>query len=193
MQEFNKVGNFNGKTFLGSNSSKPIVGHLFRDAFRGNVSQGKVATDDILYPGAVVAISNKLNSTAANAGRDLNPNVFQITKLATAAAEAHAIVLVSPTDVLDFGEEAPRPRKNQIISIALIGSGVELYLPVDNSVDNAAGNAKLAYDFAAKLFKVDGAGQISILSSATDGLKYEVKAGATSVTFANSKVVRVKL
>lgn len=190
--EINKVGNYNGKSFLGSNSARPICGHFLRDLYRGEISQAKVVTDDIVFSGCPVEIKNEnITAGTSNAGKGMNPNVLSVTKKATQDSEVSGFVLESPTDILQFGEEAARPLKNQVTNVALIGSGVEVYLPADAALVGIAMNSKLKWDFTDNVLKVDPAGSITPLGPVVDGVKYVEDGG--SVSFADTKVIRVKL
>jgi len=190
--EVNKVGSFNGKSFLGSNSAKPICGHFLRDLYRGEISQAKIATDAIVYPGCPVTITNtNIESGVSNAGKGLNPNVLSITGKAAATADVSGFVLESPTDILQFGEEAARPYKNQVVNVALLGSRVEVYLPADASLVGVNVGTKLAWDFTDNVLKVSATGTIDLLSPVVDGVSYIEDNG--SVVFNNTKCVKVRL
>lgn len=188
--EANKFQNFTGKSFLGSNSAKPICGHFLRDLFRGDISQARVDTDDILCPGSPIQVKNSTGSVS-NAGKGLNPNVLSISKLSTSAAEVSGFLLESPTDILSFGETAARPYKNQVVNIALVGSGVEVYLPADDSLLNIDVGSKLVWDFTSNSLKVGAAGTITPLSPVVDGVRYVNGGGA--ISFADTKCIRVRL
>lgn len=188
--EINKVGNYNGKSFLGSNSAKPICGHFLRDLYRGEISQAKVVTDDIVFSGCPVEIKNSAYTTS-NAGKAMNPNVLSITKKATADGEVSGFVLEAPTDILQFGEVAARPLKNQVTNVALLGSGVEVYLPADASLVGIAMNSKLKWSFDDNALKVDATGTITPLGVVVDGVKYKEDNGA--VVFEDCKVIKVRL
>lgn len=188
--EANKIQNFTGKSFLGSNSAKPICGHFLRDLYRGDISQARVDTGDVVYPGAPIQIKNSAGS-ASGAGKGLNPNVLSVSKLAASAAEVSGFLLESPTDILSFGETAARPYKNQVVNVALIGSGVEVYLPADDSLQNIDMRSRLAWDFASMSLKAAAAGTIAPLGPVVDGVKYVVSGGEAS--FADTKCIRVRL
>lgn len=190
--EINKVGNYSGKGFLGSNSAKPICGHFLRDLFRGELSQAKVTTTDIVYPGCPVEVKNTaIGAGGTAAGKGLNPNVLSITKKATVATEMVGFVLESPTDILQFGEQAARPLQNQITNIALLGSRVEVYLPADAGLASISLNSKLTWDFDNNCLKVDANGVIEPLGPIVDGVAYKEDNG--SVIFQDVKCIRVRL
>lgn len=186
--DINKVGNYNGKTFLGNSSAKPIAGVATQTAFSFNISQGKLSGDEIIVPGEPVEAKN--TNTGSAAGKGLNPNVLTLTKPANAAAIS-GFLLVNNTDVLDFGEEAPRAFKGQVVNVALLGSRTELYLPVDAGVADKNVNSKLSWDLAAGHLKVDAAGTIDLLSPVVDGVR--IKNNNNTAEYEAVKVARVRV
>lgn len=186
----NSVGNYNGKSFLGNSSAKPICGIFLRDLFRGQIYQAKVNTDTIVYPGVPVTITNA--NTKEGAGVELNPNVLSITAVATADAGVSGFLLESPTDVMQWGEVAAHALKTQIVNVALLGSGVELYLPADSGLSGVAiGKNNCVWDFTNKCVKAGAGGYITILGPVVDGVTFVENAG--SIEFKDTKVVKVKL
>lgn len=186
----NSIGNYNGKSFLGNSSAKPICGIFLRDLFRGQIYQAKVNTDDLVYPGVPVTITN--TNTKEGAGVELNPNVLSITAVATADASVSGFLLESPTDVMQWGEVAAHALKTQIVNVALLGSGVELYLPADSALSGVAiGKNNCVWDFTNKCVKVGADGYITILGPVVDGVTFV--ANGSSIEFKDTKVVKVKL
>lgn len=186
----NSVGNYNGKSFLGNSSAKPICGIFLRDLFRGQIYQAKVNTDTIVYPGVPVTITNA--NTKEGAGVELNPNVLSITAVATDDSGVSGFLLESPTDVMQWGEVAAHALKTQIVNVALLGSGVELYLPADSGLSGVAiGKNNCVWDFTNKCVKADEGGYITILGPVVDGVTFVENAG--SIEFKDTKVVKVKL
>lgn len=187
----NAVGNYNGKSFLGSHSQRPICGMFVRDLYKGSLSQAKVGPGLKVYPGVPVQIKNQTNTTwVAKSG--LNPNVLLITALAAKGTVAvSGFVLESPTDVLQFGETAPSAVEGQIVNVALLGSGVELYLPCKDDAYNIEMIKRLAWDFDTGTLGVSTAGTIIPLGPVVDGVKYVNTSG--SVGYAETKCIRVRL
>lgn len=186
----NGIGNYNGKSFLGNNSAKPICGIFLRELFRGNLYQAKVNTDTLVFPGVPVTIKN--TNVDTNAGVQMNPNVLSITAVATADAEVSGFLLESPTDVMQWGEVAAHALKTQVVNVALIGSGVELYLPADAGLaDIQLGVNNLVWDFGNKCVKAGANGYITGLSPVVDGVAFAEDSG--SVIFKDVKVIKVKL
>ena len=183
----NKVGNYNNKSFLGTNSAKPLTAVPLRVS--GDLSQGKLTGADVVLPGDPVKVENQV-FTGTNAGKGLNPNVLKVTK-ATTDADVSGFLLVNETDVLLPGSEAGRAFENQVVNVALLGSRVELYLPADDSVVNVNVNKKLKYDFATKTLKADDTGTITLLSPVVDGRSCELK--GSDVVFKDCKVAKVRL
>lgn len=186
----NAVGNYNGKSFLGSRSQRPICGVFLRDLYKGSLSQAKVGSGLKVYPGVPVQIKNQTSTTSANNG--LNPNVLLITALAAKDSVATSgFVLESPTDVLQFGETAPSAVEGQIVNVALLGSGVELYLPCKDAVLNIEMIKRLDWDFVAGALDVSATGTIIPLGPVVDGIKYVNSSG--SIVYAETKCIRVRL
>ena len=184
MLDINKVENFNN-SFVGFSSQKPICGHFLNDMFKHNISQAKVNTQEVIYPGIPVQIKN-YDSSQLN-----NLNVLNITKKAENANELDAFILSSPTDVVLFGNQVALPLYTQIINVALIGSGVELYLPADASLADVSVSSKLLWDFTTQTLKVLDLGYITLLSPIVDGIRYIEKDG--KVIYENTKCVKVRI
>lgn len=189
----NGIGNYNGKSFLGNSSAKPICGMFLRDLFRGSIYQAKVDTQSIVYPGLPVTIKNASTESAAGVG--LNPNILSITNVSTADSEVSGFLLESPTDVMSWGEVAAHALKTQIVNVALLGSGVELYLPAGDDLANTQiGVNNLVWDFTNNCVKAattQGGGYITGLSPVVDGVAFI--ANGDAVEFKDSKVIKVKL
>lgn len=192
MNNINAVGNYNGKSFLGSSSAKPIVGKVLRSIYRGNTTQGKLSiTSGFAYQGLPVkALNTNLSSTAAGAG--LSPNVLSLT-VATADADVSGFLVENPTDVLEHGKTAPSAQDGQIVSVALLGSGVELYLPVNANVANVNVNSKLAWNFTNGNLEVSATGTIDLLGPVVDGIKFATNAAGDDVVFEDCKVAKVRV
>lgn len=185
--DFNKVENYNNKSFLGSSSSKPIVGVVANNGTGFGIIQAKLTIDGA-YVGAPVAITNNSHGTS-NAGEGLNPNVLHITEIG--GNNISGFILESQSDVVLNGSTAASPQKNQVINVGIIGSGIETYLPVVASVANKNINTKLSYDDNEKALKEDVNGKIALVGPVVDGVKYVLDGGIT--TFKDTKVVRVRL
>lgn len=187
----NAVGNYNGKSFLGTHSQRPICGVFLRDLYKGALSQAKVGTGLKVYPGVPVQIKNQTNTTRSPKS-GLNPNVLLITALsAQGGAGISGFVLESPTDVLQFGEIAASALEGQVVNVALIGSGVELYLPCKDDVLNVEVEKKLVWDFAEQALGTGADGIVTPLGPVVDGIKYVNTGG--SIGYAETKCIRVRL
>lgn len=187
--DINKVGNYNNKSFIGNSSAKPIVGVPLRGIYTFDLSQGKLTGDDIILPGEPVKAVNK-SSEATGAGKALNPNVLALSK-PNAGTNISGFLLANDTDVIDFGQDAPRAYKGQIVNVALLGSRTEVYLPVDATVTEVDVNSKLLWDFTTYSLKVDLAGTIELLGPVVDGIKFKNTAGV--ISYEDCKVAKVRL
>lgn len=189
----NTVGNYNGRSFLGSSSAKPIVGIVLRDIYQGNLTQAKltVADDAYAFQGLPLKVLNtNLDSTEAGAG--LSPNVLS-AELATAAADVSGFLVSNPTDLLELGQTAPSAQNGQVVSVALLGSRVETYLPVADGVVGQNVNSKLAWNFTTGNLEVSATGTIELLSPVVDGIKFAKNAAGTDVVYEDCKVAKVRL
>ena len=187
--DINKVGNYNKKGFIGNSSAKPIVGVPLRGIYTFDLSQGKLTGDDIILPGEPVKAVNKL-SNATGAVKVSNSNVLELSKPKT-VADISGFLLANDTDVIDFGQDAPRAYKGQIVNVALLGSRTEVYLPVEATVAGANVNKKLLWDFEKGCLKEDTTGTIELLGPVVDGVKFENTAGV--ISYENFKVAKVRL
>lgn len=187
--DINKVGNYNKKGFIGNSSAKPIVGVPLRGIYTFDLSQGKLTGDDIILPGEPVKAVNR--SEATGAGKSLNPNVLELSKPDATKNSVSGFLLTNETDVIDFGQDAPRAYKGQIVNVALLGSRTEVYLPVASGVANVNVNSKLLWDFTENCLKVDATGTIELLGPVVDGVKFKNTNGA--ISYENCKVAKVRL
>lgn len=186
--DINKVGNYNKKSFIGNSSAKPIVGVPLRGIYTFDLSQGKLTGDDIILPGEPVKAMNTSSKTGADKG--LNPNVLTLSKITT-DADISGFMLVNETDVIDFGQEAPRAYKGQIVNVALLGSRTEVYLPVEAEVADSNVNSKLLWDSATNTLKRDATGTIELLGPVVDGIQFKNVAGI--ISYEDCKVAKVRL
>lgn len=187
--DINKVGNYNGKSFLGNSSAKPIAGVPLRSIYSFDFSQGKLSTNDVILPGEPVTAKNQVTAETG-AGTALNPNVLELSKPA-AVEDISGFLLVNETDILNFGETAPKAVKGQIVNVALLGSRVEVYLPVAAAVANVNTNSKLAWNSTDGNLEVSDTGTIELLSPVVDGVKF--KASGDDVVYEGCKVAKVRL
>lgn len=187
--DINKVGNYNGKSFIGNSSARPIVGVPLRGIYTFDLSQGKLTGEDIILPGEPVKAVNK-SSKATGAGKALNPNVLALSK-PTPDTDISGFLLVNDTDVIDFGQDAPRAYKGQIVNVALLGSRTEVYLPVEPGVADANVNSKLLWDSTTGNLKVNSTGTIELLGPVVDGVKFKNTSGV--ISYETCKVAKVRL
>lgn len=187
--DINKVGNYNGKSFLGNSSAKPIAGVPLRSIYSFDFSQGKLTTNDVILPGEPVKAVNQI-SDETGAGKALNPNVLALSKPA-AAEDISGFLLVNETDILNFGETAPKAVKGQIVNVALLGSRVEVYLPVAAAVANVNTNSKLAWNSTKGNLEVSATGTIELLSPVVDGVRFKVS--GSDAVYEDCKVAKVRL
>lgn len=188
---FNEAGNYNGKTFLGNSSAKPIAGIVTRILREYGLQEAKMSAD-VIAAGQPVKLTNAVDATNTHAGKKFNPNVLSIAK-ANTSDDVCGFLVANQTDYQGYGEEAPRAVEGQVVDVAEIGSNIEMYLPCDATLSNVPLNTKVDWDFdSGNLKKADAGGlNIKILSPVVDGVTYYVD--GTSVKMKSSKVIKVKL
>lgn len=185
---------FNGK-FMRPNSSLPIAGTVASTAFNRVLTEAKVASDStVLFQGMSVEVSNKLDATASvNSSSGLAPNVISVK---ASTSKANAFVVDNANAVVLNGDDFPQVVANQIIRIAMIGSGAEVYLPCDATVIGATNPIYwditkqclvAAASAPAKSIEFTGI----ILSQVVDGIKGKNDSG--TITSESCSVVKVKL
>lgn len=196
----NVVGNFNGQ-FIGNSSAKPIVGVCLADLYKGNVQQARVGASltTPVYQGKPVTIKNQA-TTGTKAGEGLNPNVLEISADATAQANLSGFVLESPNMVIESqgsANEAPTAPAYAVTNVALMGSGVEIYLPADAGLVNTqVGTPSLVWDFTNKCVTAatgSASGYLTAISPVVDGLSVSFDSVSNKCTFVSSKVIKIKL
>lgn len=182
MANYNQVNQLSGG-FI-ANSQKPIAGQVVRNAFLFQLKQAVVANGADLNVGDPV----KLTNTSGVGG-----NVLKAEKPA-AVADISGIIVESANDVVEIGDDVAKPREGQVAQVALIGSGIELYLPCEADLNNVNTNTLVTYDFVKKTIKKNTAGAgigIKVVGGVVDGIRYTTING--KATTANAKVVKVKL
>lgn len=199
--ELNKVGNANGQ-FLGSSSACPIAGDYLRDIFSQEVIQAKVSIDGVA-PGMPCTTTTLQDiSKAADADYGLNPNTVIIGGAGDDVSPL-GFVLISPSDVLLPGDEAARPLKNQIVNLALIGSGITMYLPVSSNSGTILPGDYVAWDATGgsgteKEYGVIATSSVTsktfrALGNPVNGRKFVIDSTTGLCSFQSCKVIKVKL
>ena len=186
----NKVTSMQGN-FLGSSSARPICGVAVRTAYAYNISQAKLTLKEgeLGIAASPLIVKNK-NLTSTKVGSGLSPNVLS-AEISSEKNTESGFLLVSDTDILDFGDTAPTARDTQIVYVGLIGSGVVIYLPADATLADIDLKSRLAWDYATKTLKVDKNGSIKPLSPILDGVKIENENG--QAIYKDCKCIKVSL
>lgn len=187
------VENYNGLSFLGSSSNKPIVG-ISTSVNRHTLSVARltVSGTDIIVPGDPVKITNNASGTVSGAGKVLNPNVLKAEKI-TADTDISGFLLVNETDILESGEKAPYARNGQLVNVAIFGSLTELYLPADAGLVGANIGTKCVWDTTSGTVKSGTNGTIQVIGPVVDGLKFKADTTNNTVVYENCKVIKVRL
>ena len=198
MLNFNQVGTYNGK-FLSPNSALPICGVVLFDMYKNNLQQvyNNVSTQPLTW-GMPVTIKTQQTTNPANAGKAFNPNVLVATAISTENNNLNGFVVKSVTDILLPQDEAPASRQSQISYVATFGSGIELYLPCDQTLMNVETSAidknnTFDYDFTNFNLKAGTAFSITLKSNVVDGVVTYYDSSTQSVKIKNTKCVKVRL
>ena len=180
-------------SFLSGNTAKPIAGVCTRTAYTRPLKQAQVS--ETLVQGTAVNLTNaltKANSKSVNAGglnEGLAPNVLTAT---ANEAEVSGFIVDSPNMVLLDGDYAPAARAGQVVYVAFIGSGAELYLPCDNSLVNVAPNEAVEIQNGVLKKAVgNGISGITIMSQVVDGVRFKVN--GDTIEQEDTPVIKVKL
>lgn len=187
----NKINGFNN-AFVGTSSARPIVGHLTKQDFLNTVQQAKVGGSVNLVAGDPIALKTIVGEGNANYG--LNPNVFVATKASADGSDIAGFILANNTDIVTQDSDVPLIYPTQIANVAIIGSGVEIYLPISSSATTLlsgefALNSNLIYDntTGAEGLKIGTSGTLKAVSNVLDGVKY------TADGFVECKVLKVRI
>ena len=189
---------YNGK-FIGNSSAKPIAGVCTLTAYKRPLIQAKVAVDGLLQ-GDPVTIKNTGNygTKEFSAGTGLAPLTMAAEKATTAIS---GFIVESPNNVYIDGNAAGQFFKNQIVYVAPVGSGAEMYLPAkDGSFEGVdITNTEICWVVADSCLDVGaGAGSTklaikgaTILSQVVEGIQFYIDAGV--VKQKTTPVIKIKL
>lgn len=181
---------FNGK-FMRPNSSLPIAGTVASTAFNRVLTEVKVDTKaKPLFQGMSVSVAP---ASGGNAGSGLAPSILVASNDVTKTADA--FVVDNANAVVLNGDDFPQVVDNQLVRVAMIGSGAEVYLPCEQTV--ATGTDPLLWDKAKQVLSrgTPAANQQAftgiILSQVVDGIKGKNDNG--TITTESCYVVKVKI
>ena len=158
---------------------------------------GELAPNTLL-PCTAVIINN--DNTTPN-GKDgilgFNPKTFVIAKAAAADSDViDGFVLESPSNIVDNSGNAGLPLPHGTVPIAKIGSGVEVFLPCNSNLVNAALSTALYWDPSTGEITTSNSSTctltgVQLLSSVVNGKKR--KLNADKVEWEDCTCVLVKL
>ncbi|HDZ5057806.1 TPA: hypothetical protein RTG63_001669 [Campylobacter jejuni] len=179
--------------FLGANSAKPIAGVCTKTAYSRPLAQAKVSMGMVAI-GVPVKLTNKLTSaTSINAGKELAPNVLNIE---AATDSVDGFTVMSPNAVLEDGDSFPKYLENQIVHVAILGSGAEVYLPVSNDlIGKQVAKEELCWNSNDRKLEVGSTGlalgKVTILSQVVDGIYSYIENGVVKTE--ETPVVKIRL
>jgi hypothetical protein len=142
-------------SFQGVTSYIPLVGLLMNkfenysnlDQFKYNIAEGSGQA----VAGDPITIMNQVGATTdTEAIENFNAVCGEITAKATTIANLDGFLLQSPQDIIPAVGGEARPMAGFLTMAALLGSGAELYLPADTSLNDVNYNTRVTWDFSAK-------------------------------------------
>lgn len=174
--------------FRGVNHNAPIVGGVCNLYTNYNDIKAGINNSAVqIYSGIGLLIN--VSST--------NAYTLSIGGIAKTIAEIGGFLLRSEMDIQNTGEEVMLPIKGAIYQMALLGSGLETYLPCNGSdFLNVNVNAGVTWDFTTNTLKVttteaEMLKSIKVLSPAVDGRIIKDTAGVYS--WETAKLIKVRL
>lgn len=181
---FNTQGTFNNG-FLGTNSQKPIVGVVGSDFYKLSLNQYKVATgtgSSIIAPGEAVNVL--VNSNEIYAGSNDGNNC--------------GFLVHNQSDVVEAGSTAPIAQKGQIVNVALFGSGIEIYLAVNDGLSstNIYSVGTFYWDATNKCVTNNATNatlNITMLTGVVDGVKVSYDDTTGVASFVATKCARFRI
>lgn len=167
-----------------ANTMKPLCGVQLNNITKNVSSQAVVGSGLELYAGCPVSLKNK---------SDVNGNVLKISAVGTDKSTIHGFLLKSTNEVVEIGSDVGAVVEGQIASVALFGSGIEVYLPCDATLQDVDTTTKMKWNDG-KLVKDDAgtdALPLTIAGGVIDAQKISNTAGVVSI--ADTKAIRVRL
>ena len=141
-------------SFRGSSSYVPLVGQILNkyEDF-GNLSQVKFNSSG-LVAGNPVTVKNQVGATANEVAiENMNSVCGEITGEATTNNNLDGFLVSSETDVVPLAGGEAYPVAGFLSFVALLGSGINLYLPADSTLEGVSLNTPIAYDFSNHVLK----------------------------------------
>ena len=185
-------------SFQGSNSYIPHVG-TFQNKYEnfGDFTQAKYNSTTQVVAGDPVIVVNQVGTTADEVAiENMNALGAEITDKATAMTDISGFIVKSETDVVPLAGGEAYPVKGFLSFVAMLGSGAELYLPADSTLEGVNVNSAVTYDFSNKcLVKARVGTDVELpvrIKSALVNAKQLVYSGGTA-TWTDCKAVLVQL
>lgn len=168
-----------------ANTLKPICGVQLNNITKSVSSQAYVGVDSV-SAGQPVTLKNK---------SEVGGNVLNISAVSTAVANLNGFALQSANELVDLGSEVGVAVKGQIIRVGTFGSGIEVYLPCDATLQDVTLDSGVTYDFTNKVLKKAGTSDtaisVTILGGVVDGQVVDVTGGVAKLK--DTKAICVRL
>lgn len=156
---------YNNYFLKGGSTAKPIVGVCLETAYNKPLNQAKVIEDNLMQGYPIILKNTSLSSSNSN-NDGLSGNVFTAeniittitvdTQVQNSTTSINGFIVNSPNDILLDGDTFPRYLKNQVVRVAVLGSGAALYLPVDSTYNDVSLETTLKWDLTNKCLSTNG-------------------------------------
>lgn len=180
-------GIFSG-SFRGNQHYLPIVGS-FENQQRDGV---KIIQANLTIPAPAGLFGIGQPVVLSNATVQ-DPHVPTITGIPASDATIAGFILRSVTDIAFAGNTAPMCIEGYAYSVALIGSGVETYLPCNNSLANVPLTSGVTWDFATRQLKVSAQASLPIRILTAPVIGIVVDYSVATPTYKQDLVIKVQL
>lgn len=169
--------------------------------FAGRVEQAfNMLADKTLLQGMPISISNKvLGTDTTQLLNAYNPRSLNIVALGTSAADTDGFCVWGDTDIGDIDGSVGYPRSGVLTRVALIGSGLRVFLPADASLSGVFLKSPVYYDNATGMLKLSTNATtnpplpIKIVGSLVDGKKVMKNATTNVIEWVATKAILVQL
>lgn len=188
-----------GNAFMKAKTYVPLCGFLQNPFYSNGKTQAAMIPTDLLgmVSATAVKIINDTTPTSGRfAGENLNPKALKISAKAAAKDDLSGFVLETDADVIPANGGASLPIQGGFVQVGLLGSGLQVWLPCDDSLIGVAINSELDYDFATGKLKKGAAGAgigVKLLSGVVDGKVKQYATATDTASWADTKCVLVQL
>jgi hypothetical protein len=184
--------------FIGANSAAPLCGRVINlFSYSSKLKQAKIAngiTDKVILAGLPAQVDNRVGAPGTNQNAGFNADVLEITALGTLTANIAGFVLAGAEDMINTDGGIGYPHVGMMANLALLGSGIETWLPCDAALANVSMLTPVCWasGVLTATLGTDTALPIHLLSSVIDGYYQKVDTNGY-VNWTACKCIRVQL